>query len=445
MNAVILGAGKVGYSIASLLAKERHNVTVVEPNPDRARVVEESMDVQVIIGNGACSEVLQKCNIKATDLLVAVTESDEVNMLACLLAKQSGVAKTVARIRNPEYASDEKLLNNPSLGIDLAINPEKVTAKEVTQLLHYPEAMDVNYYANGRLLMLDLRVEGKNPTIGKCLKDLPGTKEYVIVAIIRKNKIIVPRGDDIIEENDQLLIMTKKEKAIEVEGYLGFKHYTIDSCMILGGNRVAFYLAQYLEKEDMEIKIIEKNYEECKKLSAALDGAIVLNGDIGDIDLLQDEGISETDALIALSDDDKLNVLTCLLAKQLGAKNRIAQIRRSDYMPLMQQVGIGVCVCPQMLTAEAILKFVRKGKYLSISIIENGGAEAYEVVLTEDMKKLVNKRIMDIKFPKGAIIGSIFRNDEVIIPSGGDVLLAGDRLVVFTSAERVGKIDAIFG
>lgn len=444
MNAVILGAGKVGYSIASLLAKERHNVIVVEPDPERARVVEENMDVQVIIGNGACSEVLHKCNIKSTDLLVAVTRSDEVNMLACLLAKQAGVPKTIARIRNPEYASDENLLNNPSLGIDLAINPERVTAKEITQLLHYPEAIDVNYYADGKLLMLDLRVEAGNISIGKSLRTLPGTKDYVIVAIMRKNKIIIPRGDDVIEEDDQLLIMMKKEKVLDVEGYLGFKHYKIASCMILGGNRLAYYLAQYLQEEELEVKIIEKDYEECKKLSAALDGTIILNGDVGDIDLLQDEGISEIDALIALTDDDKLNVLTCLLAKQLGAKNRVAQIRRSDYMPLMQQVGIGVCVSPQLLTAEAILKFVRKGKYLSISIIENGGAEAYEVVLTENMKKLVNKRIMDIKFPKGAIIGSIFRQDEAIIPSGGDVLLAGDRLVVFTSAERVGKIDAIF-
>lgn len=444
MNALILGAGKVGYSIASLLSKERHNVTVVEPNPERARVVEDALDVRVVIGNGACSEVLEECNIKTIDLLVAVTTNDEVNMLACLLAKQSGVPKTVARIRNPEYATDENLLNNPALGIDLAINPEKVTAKEISQLLHYPEAMDVNYYADGRLLMLSLQVEQGNEIIGKKLKELPGTKNYVIVAILRKTTVIIPRGDDIIEEKDQLLIMMQREQVQEVEGYLGFTHRKIQSCMILGGSRLTYYLAEYLLAEDMEVKIIESDYEECKKLSGLLNGGIILNGDVADIDLLQDEGISDTDALISLTDDDKLNVLTCLLAKQLGAKNPVAQIRRSDYMPLIQQVGIGICVSPQQLTAEAILKFVRKGKYLSISIIENGGAEAYEVVLTEHMTKLVNKKIMDIKFPKGAIIGSIFREDEVIIPSGSDVLLAGDRIVVFTSAARIGKIDAIF-
>ena len=444
MNALILGAGKVGYSIASLLSKERHHVTVVEPNPDRARVVEDALDVRVVVGNGACSEIINKCNIKSTDLLVAVTAHDEVNMLACLLAKQAGVPKTVARIRNPEYAMDENLLKNPSLGIDLAINPEKVTAKEISQLLHYPEAMDVNYYADGKLLMLGLRVQEDNPIIGKLVKELSGTKDYVIVAILRQNKVVIPRGDDVIGENDQLLIMMKKEKVKDVEGYLGFTHRKIESCMILGGNRLTYYLAQYLLEEELDVKIIEPNYEECKKLSGLLDGGIILNGDIGDIDLLRDEGISDTDALIALTDDDKLNVLTCLLAKQLGAKNPVAQIRRSDYMPLIQQVGIGICVSPQQLTAEAILKFVRKGKYLSISINENGGAEAYEVVLTEKMTKLVNKKIMDIRFPKGAIIGSIFREDEAIIPSGSDVLLAGDRLVVFTSAERIGKIDAIF-
>lgn len=443
MRTVIIGAGKVGYNLAQMLSGENHDVFVIEMDEDRAAIVEENLDVQVIIGNGASYAILKRVEIATVDLVVAVTESDELNMLACMLAKQEGVKRTVARVRNPEYANDTKLTHNPALNIDLLINPEQVTASEIAKLIAIPEAISVNFYGHGKIQLLELKVEATNMVVKKQLKDIRGKVHFLIAAILRNDHIIIPGGNDMILAGDVLFVMAKTKEMPDVERVLGFHRQVSKTVMLLGGSRIAFYLAKMLEHKGLEVKIVEKDYKHCKRLATTLDSTIILNGDGSDIDLLQDEGISRTDALIALTEDDKLNVLVCLLAKQLGAKKTIAQIRRSDYVPLIETVGIDVAISPRLLTAEAILKFVRKGEYLSISLLEKGNAEVYEVVISEKMVKLVNKMIQDIPFPKGAIIGAIFRNDEVIIPSGKDILLAEDRVTIFATAKTINKVESI--
>ena len=428
MRTAIIGAGKVGYNIAQVLSKEGHDVIVIEHDEDRGKIVEENLDVQVLVGNGASAKIFAQMDIEHIDLLVAVTEFDELNMLSCMLAKQHGVMRTVARVRDPDYADDVQLAKNPLLGIDLLINPEKVAAKEIMKLIKIPEALNVNYFAGGMMQMLELMVQPDNKMVGKALKDIRGRSRFLIVAIIRREQVIIPRGDDKLKTGDRLFVMAETDNMKTIERSLGFEREMAHSVMILGGSRIGFYLATLLEGSGLEVKIVEKDYAHCRKLAALLDETIILHGDGSDVDLLQEEGIKDTDVLVALTEDDKLNLLVSLLAKRLGAGKTIAQIRRSDYVPLI----------------EAILQFVRKGNFLSIAILEQGHAEVYEVVITPQMSKLVNKEIKQINFPKGSIIAAIFRQGRAIIPGGQDILMAGDRITIFAAAHVANKIEGLF-
>ena len=433
MKAIIIGAGKIGFNIAQTLSQEGHDVYVVEKDEDRQQVVAENLDVQAVLGNGADSALLESIDIEDADLLVAVTESDELNLLACMLAGQYGVEKTVARVRKPEYDHNNKLMQNPALNVDLVINPERVAAAEIAKIITVPEAVDVNYYAEGKIMLLELLIEHDNPVIGKALKDIHGEYHFLVAAILR--------GDDLILEEDRVFIIGRTDQMREIEKYLGFQRRTVHSVMMLGGSRVAFYLAQLLEKRGLEVKIIEKDYKHCKVLAGELDEAIILNGDGSDIDLLQDEGVQDTDMFIALTEDDRLNILVSLMAKRLGAKKTIAQVRRSDYLPLIEAVGIDIAISPRLLTAEAVLRFVRNSEFLSINVLEQGSAEVYEIILTEQMKRMIHQPIRTLGLPKGILIGALFRNNDAIIPSGNDILEPGDRIIIFAAASMVRKVE----
>ena len=441
MRAVIIGAGKIGYNIAQTLSQEGHDVFVIEQDEERQQNVEENLDVQAVLGNGADSRLLESIDIDEADLLIAVTENDELNMLACMLAGQYGVKKTVARVRKPEYDRTNKLASNPALNIDLMINPERVAAAEIAKIISVPEAVDVNYYAKGKIMLLELQIEKGNPVINYALKEIHGQYHFLVAAILREDELIIPRGDDQILQGDRIFLIGRTDQMREVEKYLGFARRSIHSVMLLGGSRVAFYLAQLLEKRGLEVKIIEKDYKHCKHLAGLLNEAIVLNGDGSDIDLLQDEGVQDTDLFVALTEDDKLNILVSLMAKRLGASKTIAQVRRSDYLPLIEAVGIDIAISPRLLTAEAVLRFVRNSEFLSISVLEKGSAEVYEIILNARMKRMIQKPIKALGLPKGILIGAVFRDNDALIPSGDDVLMPGDRIIILPAANVVRKVE----
>lgn len=443
MRVIIIGAGKVGYNLAQTLSMENHDVVVIEKNQDRFKVVEETLDVRAILGTGASSEILEEAGIRDANLLIAVTESDELNMIACLMAKEYGVPKTVARVRNPEYADNHILTQSSKLNIDLLINPEKVTAKEIFKLIEVPEAIDVEYFANGKIQLLELKIKDDSPILNKHLKDISMPYRFLIVAILRNEEMIIPHGNDQILKDDIIFILATTKDMIGVEKNIGIDRSKTDNVIILGGGRIGYYLAKMLETTKVSAKIIEKDQERCKQIAQDLNNVMILYGDGTDIDLLKEEGVQNTDLFISLTDDDKLNLLVSLLAKHLGIKKTIAQIRRSDYLPLVERVGIDVAVSPRILTTAAILKFIRKGKIVSVSLIGGAKAEMIEMIVP-DNKKIVNKYIKDLSFPKGALIGAIFRNEDVLIPSGNDYLLPRDRIIVFTLPKAISKVEAFF-
>lgn len=443
MQAIIIGAGKVGFSLAESLSNEEHDVIVIEQDQDRADTINDKLDVQVVVGNGASPRLHQRLNVGAADLLVAVTNSDEVNMLACMFAKQAGVEHTVARVRNVEYAQDTLLKQNSSLGIDLFINPEQVTANAITNYIQVPEASSVSFFDDRKVMLLELVVKPNSPLNGLQLRELRSERPFLVAAIFREGRLLIPNGNDTIYKDDHLFVIARSSHMMEVEKSLGFTRKKVETVMILGGGRLGYYLANNLEPTDIHVTIVEKNIARCERLSELLDTTIILHGDASDIDLLREEGVSDVDVLIGSTEDDKLNVLTCLLGSRLGAKKTIAQIRRSDYLPLIESVGIGASLSPRILTCEAIMRFVQKGSLVSQGMVRDGSAEVFDMTVEPRHTRFINKAIQDISFPSGTIVASILRDGNIIIPNGQEVIREGDHLNLFVAKDVIRKVTRL--
>ena len=443
MHAIIIGAGKVGFSIAQMLAYEGHDVVVIEKDEERQSIVQETLDVQTILGSGSSPAVLEEAGVTTSDLVVAVTETDELNIVACLMAKQYGIPKTVARVRDPDYVETTHKSPKFSLGIDLIINPERVTAKEIMKLMEVPEALNVEYFADGQIQLLELRLTESALIVGKKLSELDLAGNALIVAISRSGKMIIPRGEDQLEVDDIVFIVARTEEMIDVEKLMGKSRAAIEKVIILGGGRIGYYLAKLLEEKRIQVKIIEKNRKKCKVISGKLDHTLVLNGDGTDIDLLKEEGAGEVDLFVSVTGDDKLNLLVSLISKHLGVKNTITVIRRSDYIPLVERVGIDVVVSPRSLTTSTILKLIWPKEVVSVSFLGGADAETMELIVPERCRAN-HRKLKELKFPKGAILGSIMRNNTAIVPIGDDVIMPGDRVMVFTLPEAVSRVNDFF-
>lgn len=443
MKTIIIGAGKVGYSIAQMLSREQHDVTVIDTDEERLKIVEEHLDVQTICGNGASSDVLKEAGVGESDLLAAVTEADELNMVACYFAKSFGTKHTVARVRNPEYVDFDTSSGLKLMGIDMIINPERVTANEIAKLTKIAEAQNVEYFANGKIQLLELKVTETSPAIDIPLMDLKFEHSFLIVAIVRGDKMIIPRGKDRILAGDVIFVLAETREMIEIERLLGQRRLKVENVVILGGGRIGYYLAEQLEKSRINVKIIEKDLMKCKMIARKLNNALVINGDGTDLQLLEDENVGSTDLFVAVTGDDKINLLVSLLAKHLGARKTIAQIRRSDYTLLVEKVGIDRAISPRVLTAGAVLRFVRKGQIVSITLVSDSRAQITELIVSEGCRN-AGKYLKDIRFPVGAIIGAVARGDRVIVPTGNDMVLPGDRVVVFALPSAIQKVERFF-
>lgn len=445
MNVIVIGAGKVGFSMAQLLSDEGNDVVVIEQSQERQQLLEEALDVQVIYGSGSSTSALEAAGVHKADMLIAVTEYDELNMIACLLAKKYGVKTTVARVRNPEYLEVKGFSLNETLGIDLFINPERVTAKEIYKIVQNPEALSVDYYAEGKVQLIELEVDEDSRIKGKKLKELDSSIPYNIVAIVRDRKILVPSGDDVFRVADRVNILARTTDMPEVEKALGFHSRKIEHVTILGGGRTGCYLAQMLEasRTGVDIKIIEKDLSRARQIAQKLKHTLVIHGDGGDYEMLEEENIGHSDMFVAVTDDDKVNLLCCLIAQNLGVKKTICQIKRTDVMPLVEQIGIDAIVSPRMITAGAILKYIRSGDIISVTLFGEERAEMLEL-LAQPGAVAINKTLKSLDIPNGSVIGAVVRGDRVIIPDGNFVIDRHDRLMVFALPKSIHKVERLF-
>lgn len=443
MKAVIIGAGEVGYHIAKALYATT-DVIVIEQNEEACKRIDE-LDVQVIQGNGANVSILSKV-LKGANILMAVTGSDEVNIVACMASKliveDKTKLKTMARVSNPDYI-DKPIAKRTSIGIDVMICPELAMASEVAQILAIPSAIDADSFAEGKVEMMELVVSKGSYFANKMMKDLHLTDCCIISAIFRKDDIIIPHGNDSIEENDHIVVIGKPSAMKDIRGLLGEVVGRRSKVMIIGGGIVGFYLAKLIGNSEADIKIIESRKARSEQIADELSNVLVLHGDGTDINLLKDEGIHEMDVVVSVTDSDEKNLLCSLIAKKLGVKKVIARADRSDYISLFEMVGVDSAVSPRGATVNEVLKLTMGTGIESITTIEGQKAEIIEYTASSK-SKIVGKPLREVKFPAGAIVSMIVHNGRTIVPRGSHTIQENDRVVVFALPSSIDAVEKLF-
>ncbi len=443
MRIVIVGAGEVGRHLCQQLSMEDHEVVLVDRNADHLRRVERDLNILAIQGNGASARTLEQADIAKADLFIAVTDIDEVNLISCILAKEYGVIRRIARVRNEEYLSVNSPLNEHRLGIDLIINPDHVMAQEILRMSQISEAFEVVDFAHGEVALVGYHIKEGNPACGVTLaelKELRGLYKYVVVAIVREGETIIPRGNDSIRPGDRVYLVMNRRDMAAVEDLLNLRSRAPKKVFIVGGGQVGYLVAKGLEEKKVDVYLVEADSLKCEMLAESLAHTVVLNFDGLDAHELTSEGIDTADLLVAVTDGDTTNILASLLAKHHGAKKCITRISRPDFIPLLGKLGIDVALSSRLVAANMILRFVRRGAILSVATLLGSDAEVVEYVISERWV-YVDKALKTIEFPPGAVVGAVIRKKEILIPSGDTVLRPGDRLVIFSMKKAVSKVE----
>jgi len=446
MKVMVVGAGEVGYHIAERLSRERHHVTVVEKNAQYARRLRNELNALVVEGNGASTEVLENADISEMEMFIAVTDLDEVNLIACLLANDHNVPRVIARIKNLEYSKAEWKRNAARLGIDLIINPQSVVAEEIIHAVSYTAASEVAEFAHGRVVFLGYPIPANSPLAGVSLKTLGGIRglyPMVVTGINRNGRTIIPRGEDLVEPFDTLYFVCKKRDLPAITDLFGFEERETKNVFVLGGGRVGSEVAAKLAALKYRVKIIERNFEDCEDLAARLEGVQVLNTTGTDVETLVNEGLENADVFIAVTNDDESNILCSLLAKRHGAKRVIALVNQPKYVSLAPTLGVDVCISPRLSTASAIIKYVRQAEVVSVAVIEQSDSEVTEFSLPAD-SAILQRPLRVLSMPSGSIVGAIVRNGEAIVPDGDDHFEAGDHVIVFSLPEAAPEVARFF-
>ena len=434
MDILIIGAGEVGSHLAELLSKENHNITVVDKDPERIANIQDHLDVLAIEGAGTRPSVLRDANIAEKDMIIAVTTVDEVNILACMIAKQFGVKTKIARVRNREFSSEQSFLNPADLGIDLVIHPELEATKEIVRLIRYPQVHEMTTFCEQHIAIVGLRIKDESPMIGKRLIDIDaqqGALSFRLVAINRDEQLIIPRGNDVIQKGDDVYVSVRTEHLNEVFRLAGHTIETSHRVMIYGATPIGRMVAQELEEyKNIHVKLVESDRLLGEEAANELSGTEVVIGDLSDIDLIAQEGIIDMDMFVALSNDDEDNIVTSLLAKHLEVQRTITLTKKAAYPPIIRTIGLEVAINPRILTSNAILKYIRFGRIVSLRHMAAVNAETYEFQVSAD-SKIVGKDIRDIKFPEGSIVVAVEHDGNGIIPVGDTKIFVGDRVVLF--------------
>ncbi|MCL1816536.1 MAG: Trk system potassium transporter TrkA, partial [Clostridiales bacterium] len=380
------------------------------------------------------------------ELFIALTNKDELNMIACFIAKSMGASRTVARIKNPDYSDSNSTKRLNDLGIDMLINPENETAQAIGNLINYNEANYVGYYGDGKAILLELTIPKDYPHPSMTLTELQFPAPCIIVGLEREEKFFIPKGDTVLFPLDAILLLANTSDILKIEQYLGIGHSRIKDVVIMGGGLCGYYLAKILEKQNkrFNIRLIDSHEERFNELALELNHTKLIANENFNMELFEDENIGGTDVFVAVSEDDRENLFYCVLAKSLGAQRTIAQIRNGDFISLVEHTGIDVAISPRSLTTDAILRFNKRNKILALTRFEDTRAQIMEFLLSVDAPA-INRRLMDMRFPKEAIICMIIRKGEHIIPNGQDKLLAKDRVIAFIMPEALAQVEKLFG
>jgi len=447
---VILGAGQVGSSVAESLVSERNDITIVDVDAGRLKGLQDRLDLRTVAGSASHPSVLVDAGIEDADMVIAVTQNDETNLVACKLAQQLfNVPTRIARIRATDFLGNERIFGPECFGVDLAICPEQVLTDYIVKLVQFPEALQVLEFADGRVSLVAVRAFQGGPLVGHQLQDIrkhiPGVDTRV-AAIFRGDRPIVPEGGTVVEAEDEVFCLAATQHIRQVMRELRRMDKPVRRVMIAGGGNIGLRLAQALERNYI-VKIIEYNKRRCEVLTGRLNSALVLQGDVTDESLLESENVDEMDVFIAVTNDDENNIMSCLLAKRMGARRVVALINRRSYVDLLQAGQIDIAISPAQATIGTLLAHVRRGDVTQVHALRRGAAEALEAVVHGDSASgpLVGRKIEDIDLPKGTTIAAIVRGDEVIMAHHDTVIQTEDHVIIFvTNKKMVPKVEKLF-
>ncbi|MCA9538595.1 MAG: Trk system potassium transporter TrkA [Myxococcales bacterium] len=447
MKILIVGAGEVGFNIAARLVAEGHDVVIIDRDETVLNRAVEALDMQGLRGHGARPSVLEEAGIAEAGMLVAVTDSDEVNMVACLTAAILGrrdVIK-VARLRDQSYL-DPRIIGHDRVAIDLAINPERVSADKILSLLRYPEVTEMIEFAHGRVQLLGIEVAPTSPLAGMRLLDLPErilSAELLVAAIRREGKAIIPRGADVILPGDELYLVAPVDEVENVLRAAGVQVLPITRVAIFGGTKIGRFLAEDLSGMGMRPKLFEADPRLARWLSEQLPDVVVVNGSPTDATLLQEENIGEMQAVIACGRAEEVNVMSALLARRMGARRIIATTNRTDYQPLIKSIGFDVCISPRLMAVSSIMHFIRRGRVVAVQALgDDDQAEAleFEAQLTSEA---VGIPLSALRLPPGVLIAALIRGEVVLVPRGSTVIEEGDHVLVVCRTAVIPDVERI--
>jgi len=449
MNILILGAGQVGTTVAYSLAREEANdVTIVDRNPEVLRELQDRLDARTVVGNAAHPDVLERAGARDADMIIALTDSDEINMIACQIAYTLFRTPTkIARIRAAEYMRRPELFGTECLAVDVRVSPEALVTEHIEQLIRFPGALQVLEFADGRVGLVATEARRGGALVGRPLRELPRhvpDVESRVVAIYRGGRGIIPDGDTLVEEGDEVFFIAARKDIRRVLREMRKLDEPVRRVVIAGGGNIGLRLARALEPTH-NVKVIEKGWQRAREISELLNKAIVLQGDAADEELMLEENIDSADVFVAVTNAEEANILSAMLAKRLGAHKVMALINKPAYAELVESGTIDVAISPQQITLGTVLAHVRRGDVVKVHSLRRGAAEAIEAVAHGAESKVVGRPIGDITLPRGATISAIVRGEKVLMAHHDTVIEAGDHVILFVADRRqIDEVERLF-
>lgn len=446
MDVVIVGAGEVGFHLADILSREGHRVSVVDPDPVKSRRILESLDVQVVPGDGTRADVLNRAGASKADLVIAVSDVDLVNMFACVVAKALGARRAILRLREIRILEEYHYLYKQTVGFDVVLSTQELAALEIAATVREHHALEVESFAGGRVQVRRIRLSGKSELLGRPLAELGLPPGVLFGGVSRRDQFFVPTGADSLAAGDQVYLIGTREDLDAFERLDGTPSLASRSVVIMGAGSLGRQVAQKLaDVPGLHVRVIERDRQRARALAAeGLREVLVLEGDATDIDLLLEERVGEANVFIATSNDDERNMVACQLARSLGVERTVAMVNKSSYRQIYDLLGIDQAISPRILCANRILRFVRASSVHAIAVLGEGKAEVLEIVARLPQRK-GSVKLAALDLPKGTVIGAIVREHEVLVPHGSTTLRDGDHVIVFTLAERVERVLSALG
>ena len=449
MNIIVVGLGKIGKTIIENVAKEGHNIVAIDTNADFVNSIIETYDVNGVVGNGASYEIQKQADVEHADLFIAVTSTDEVNIMACMLAKNTGADYTIARVRNPEYLQQVEMMKS-KLGLSMIINPEYEAAREVKRVITFPDAQHIETFEDGKIDLVEIIVKKQSHLIGQSLAEMNKDMEIQILVggVVRDNEIIIPTGNFVFQADDKVYLIAKPMDLAEFFQNQGLIRTPIHYLMVIGGGKISYYLATLCADKKYKIKIFEQDYDLCEHLNEALPNATIVHGDGTDYATLESEGFKEAEACVALTGNDEVNMILSLYAQKEGMKKVFAKVNRDNLVPLLGETSRTIVISPRNIIANQITSVIRgksnlKGSNVStVYKLVNDELEALEFVVKENFngRKIP---LREIKLKPNILVVGIVRAGNIIIPGGNDDIRLGDRVLIITSHRMFDDLNDI--